>query len=198
MRTDRRSSLAVGTVAAVVALAAAVGTAAAVESLWGDRGRPDPEVELRFLPTDADPDSLAARDVSGDAVPDDAFSTLDGRLVRFADYRGRPLVVNFFAGWCEPCERELPAFEEVHRALGGEVAFVGIAFNDQVASTESIVERTGVTFDVGRDANGKLAEAFGVTSIPATFFVSPEGEIVSAVRREIDAARLADEVERLR
>jgi cytochrome c biogenesis protein CcmG/thiol:disulfide interchange protein DsbE len=182
----RRSALLLGCGATALAVVAAIAAGAAVEALGGDDG-PTPEAELHFRAEDADGQGLVMADPSGEAVPADQFSTLDGRLASFGDYAGAPLVVNFFAEWCQPCRNEMPAFEEVHQELGDQVAFLGINPNEPVDAARRIVEDTGVTYDIGRDPNGALMEAFQVTGLPATFVIAPDGTIASSHPGELDA-----------
>jgi cytochrome c biogenesis protein CcmG/thiol:disulfide interchange protein DsbE len=192
----RRSALLLGLGATAIAVVAAVAAGAAVEAVAGEKS-PQPEANIHFRPEDADSQGLVQADPSGRALPADSFSTLDGRLAAFADYRGKPLVVNFFAEWCQPCRNEMPAFEQVHQELGDQVAFLGIDSNEPVDAGRRIVEQTGVTYDVGRDANGTLAEELGVTGLPSTFVIGPDGTIVSAHPGALDADDLRAALEPL-
>ena len=196
MDRRRRSALLLGCGATAMALGAAVAAGAAVEAIAGP-DRPEPEVELRFLPEDADGPGLVQDDPSGEPAPENGFTTLDGEAASLADYRGRPLVVNFFASWCVPCEEEMPAFEEVHRDLGDRVAFLGVNANEEVAAARDIVERTGVTYDIGRDTDGSLAEAFGVAGLPATYVIAPDGTIASSHPGALDGDDLRAALEPL-
>ena len=190
---DRRPArrlhpLALGTVAATVALGAAFGVAALLAPT-GPLDESAPEVELRFSGTDEDPEppSLVGRDPAGQPLPDGNFSMLAGGLGSFADYRGAPLVVNFFASWCVPCVAEMPAFESVHQELGAEVGFLGVNLRDGVADATALVERTGVTYDIARDPDGELAGDLGVVAMPSTVFVSSDGTIVATHAGELSA-----------
>jgi thiol-disulfide isomerase/thioredoxin len=194
--SPRARSLLIGLVAAVGALVAAVGTGALVEATRGDSPRPAPEVELRFGPEDQG-GNLEAADVTGDPLPSTTFTTLDGRSASFADYEGTPLVVNFLASWCAPCRDELPGFQAVHDELGPKVAFLGLNPNDRLDDATAFVQRLGVTFDVGRDPNGELFEAFGVAGMPSTFFVSPTGEILGSAVGKLSADGLRSRIDAL-
>ncbi len=193
----RAHPLVLGTVAAIVALVAAVGTAVLLSVLFAPPPEPTPEVELRFSGEDADPEPLVGRDTSGETLPDDRFSMLSGGMGSFADYRGRPLVVNFFASWCAPCVAEMPDFEAVHQELGGQVAFLGINLRDQVDDASRLVDTTGITYDVGRDPTGDLATALGVVNMPSTFFVSADGRVVEAHPGALSADDLRARIQKL-
>lgn len=196
---SRRHPLVVGTVAAVLALVAAVGAAAAWELATGDGSeRPEPEAELRFRPEDDESgeNPLVGADAVGDAVPDDRWVTFEGEQRSFADYEGRPVVLNFFGSWCAPCIEEMPAFESVHQEVGDEVHFLGLAVQDSVQAATDIVERTGVTYEVGRDAAGRLSAAFKVVNMPSTFLVSPEGRIVASHAGALTADELRALIDR--
>lgn len=202
MRLDlsRRHPLVVGTVAAVLALAAAVGAAAAWQVAVGDdpQRRPEPETEIRFTEEDdeSDQNPLVGDDPTGEAVPPDRWVTFEGEQRSFADYAGQPVVLNFFGSWCAPCIEEMPGFEEVHREVGDEVRFLGLAVQDSVEAAAAIVEQTGVTYDVGRDAAGRVSAAFGVVNMPSTFLISPDGRIVSVHPGALDAGELRDLIDR--
>jgi cytochrome c biogenesis protein CcmG, thiol:disulfide interchange protein DsbE len=182
----RPHPLVVGLAAAPVALLAAVGAAATVQALRGDDRAPAAEVELRFAPEDREEPVLAA-DPSGKAVPDVALERFDGGALSLRDYRGRPVVVNFFASYCAPCETEMPALQRISDELGGRVAFLGVDPAEPVAAARALVERTGVTYDLARDPDGELFEQLGAVNLPSTFFVSSTGEVVHAHAGAIEA-----------
>ncbi len=137
-------------------------------------------------------------DPTGRAVPTGSFSRLEGGLGSFADYRGTPLVVNFFSSTCVPCVTEMPDFEAVHQELGDEVAFLGVNFQDQVSDATALVDETGVTYDIARDPSGELARALGMVVLPSTFFVSPDGRVVDMQAGVLSADELRRRIEELR
>lgn len=115
---------------------------------------------------------------AGPPVPDRTFETFEGEELSLAELTGTPLVVNFWASWCPPCVAEMPDLERVHLDRGDEVRFVGLKTQDSPEQAEALVERTGVTYDLGLDPNGALFSDFEVVAMPTTFFVDDAGAIV--------------------
>jgi thiol-disulfide isomerase/thioredoxin len=133
----------------------------------------------------------------GRMVPAGGFEMLDGSPGSFVTYRGRPLVVNFFASWCAPCLAELPGFERVHQDLDGRVAFLGLNLQDRPQDGRRVVEATGITYDVGRDPSGELFRAFRGLAMPTTVFVDADGRIVDVHSGELSAGTLQAQIEAL-
>lgn len=127
----------------------------------------------------------------GQPVPDTPYEDLGtGEQTDLTAYRGRPVVLNFFASWCVPCVTEMPAFEAVHQQLGDQVAFVGLATRDERDKTEELVEQTGVTYDLGRDPRGDVLVALGGTNLPTTVLIDADGNVTSLNTGELDAEAL--------
>jgi thiol-disulfide isomerase/thioredoxin len=195
----RRHPVVLGSLAAGAAFVAALAVAAVLSSISSDSPARPAEVELRFSGDDRDDvPSLVGDDPTGQAVPTERFSRLEGGFGSFADYRGKPLVVNFFSSTCVPCITEMPDFEAVHQELGDQVAFLGVNFQDQVSDATDLVDETGVTYDIARDPSGELARALGMVVMPSTFFVSPEGRIVDMQAGVLSADELRQRIEELR
>lgn len=174
--------LVVGTVIAVI-VAVAAGALAAI-TLSEDDDTPTGVIDLQSEEAVDDPGG----DVVGApvALP---YETFEGESLNTAGYLGRPLVLNFFAEWCAPCVREMPAIEEVHQELGDDVAFLGLS-TDRVASDgQAIVASTGVTYDVGRDT-GDLVGQLGGTGMPTTAFIDRAGTVVEVHSGELTADEL--------
>jgi cytochrome c biogenesis protein CcmG/thiol:disulfide interchange protein DsbE len=138
-----------------------------------------------------------AEEPQGGGLFETELSTLDGASVRLARYVGQPLVVNFFASWCGPCVREMPDFEAVHARRGDEVRFVGVNLQDAPDAAASLVQQTGVTYDVVRDERGALFRAVNGFSMPTTVFVDADGEIVDVHGGELTQRALEERIDRL-
>lgn len=99
------------------------------------------------------------------------------RTVALREFHGRPTVVNFWASWCTPCRKEMPALEQARRLLQGQVAFVGLNTRDQRRAGLAFARKTGVSYPLAT-ANARVWSAYGVSALPSTFFISAQGTIV--------------------
>jgi cytochrome c biogenesis protein CcmG, thiol:disulfide interchange protein DsbE len=178
--------LVLGTYAVLTVLSLALVAAVVLD------GRPTPARPPGLVEAPLDSAPLVAAEATGRQVPGQQFESLAGEVVSLEDYRGRPLVLNLFASWCAPCITEMPELEEVHRELGGEVAFLGLAVSDRTRDVAALVERTKVTYDIGRDPFGTVVVALGNTVMPTTYLIDPGGRVVAARAGAIDAGELRD------
>jgi thiol-disulfide isomerase/thioredoxin len=129
------------------------------------------------------------------AAVDLPYETFDGATTSLASYEGRPLVVNFFSSWCTPCITEMPDFEAVHQELGDDVTFVGLNYGgggETVSAAKDIIERTGITYDVGRDPDGRLLEALGGLTMPTTVLIRSDGTVAQVRSGAVSKGTLRD------
>ena len=104
-----------------------------------------------------------------------------GPKISLSDYAGRPLIVNFFASWCEPCQKETPLLATFYRSEHGKVAIVGLDEDDVLGSAMSFTNKEGVSYPVGFDPGVTAASAYGVAALPQTFFLDARHRIVDRV-----------------
>ncbi|MGI8774125.1 MAG: TlpA family protein disulfide reductase [Actinomycetota bacterium] len=139
----------------------------------------------------------------GTPVPQGAGATtmeltdFEGRRFSLADYRGKPVVVNFWASWCPSCVAEMPDFEQVHTALGEEVAFVGINQSDTEEAAVDLAHETGVSYRLAADPDGRAFEAFGGLGMPTTAFIDADGNIADVVVGQLSKSQLESYIDRL-
>jgi thiol-disulfide isomerase/thioredoxin len=188
--SGRRRPLVLGTRIAVIALVAALATVAIWAAVVDEDGTPKADAVIHFTPLDRDPEATIEGDTTGTPVPETTFAKLGGGTGTLADYKGKRLVVNFFASWCVPCRKEMPDIEKVHQALGDDVVVLGVSVRDSDRDTASLVRSTGVTYDIGRDPSGKLFSDLGGFNMPSTFLVSPQGKVVQARAGQLDQTQL--------
>jgi thiol-disulfide isomerase/thioredoxin len=124
-----------------------------------------------------------------------AMPTLGGgRTIALASYRGTPVVVNFFASWCLFCVAEMPEFEKAHAALGGKVAFLGVAMQDDAEAARKLAARTGVTYALVEDPTGEAFEQLGGRGMPTTLFIDAQGRVVENVTGPLSERAIRDRV----
>jgi cytochrome c biogenesis protein CcmG, thiol:disulfide interchange protein DsbE len=104
-----------------------------------------------------------------------------GQQLSLGDYSGKPLIVNFFASWCGPCQQETPLLAKFYRAEHGKVALVGLDENDVLGHALSFTRAEGVTYPVGWDPRFSAASAYGVNALPQTFFLNARHRIVGHI-----------------
>lgn len=113
-----------------------------------------------------------------------------GQQVSLSGYRGQPLIVNFFASWCEPCKTETPLLATFYRTEKGRVALVGLDENDTLGHATSFTRAYGVGYPVGWDPHFTVASAFGVNALPQTFFLNARHQIVDRIFGAVTLASL--------
>jgi cytochrome c biogenesis protein CcmG/thiol:disulfide interchange protein DsbE len=114
------------------------------------------------------------------AAPHFTLPTLEGDgTISLADYRGKAVVLNFWASWCGPCKTEAPLFQsawERYRSRG--LVVLGIDAQDFRSDAQRFVERYGLTYPIAHDRNGSTLGRFGLTGFPETWFVGRDGRLV--------------------
>jgi peroxiredoxin len=123
----------------------------------------------------------------GGAAPALELRDLDGGSRSLDDYRGKVVLVNFWASWCEPCRAEMPSIERLRRAMGGR-PFVVLAVNvgDSSRVAREFAEKLSIGFTVLLDRDGRATRAWGAKVLPASFVIGPDGSIRYSYLGELD------------
>ncbi len=149
------------------------------------------------------------RPLPGQPAPDFTLSLLDGSALRLSDLRGNVAVVNFWATWCPPCQEELPILQSLwaeyslspEEALSStyqpEAVFLGLAYQDQESLVRATVARMGLTYRIGLDLDGRIARAYGITGVPETFIIDPQGQVAFVHIGPVTAEQLRGELDAL-
>lgn len=127
-------------------------------------------------------------------APDFTVYDAEGQEVHLSDYRGTPVVLNFWASWCGPCQSEMPEFQAASEAWEGEICFLMVNMTDgareTVESASAFVAEKGYTFPVFYDTAYDAANTYGVYSLPTTYFIDADGYAIAKATGAIDAATL--------
>jgi cytochrome c biogenesis protein CcmG, thiol:disulfide interchange protein DsbE len=154
-------------------------------------GRAQPAPRLEPLPPPASVSTAAQTYPPGTRAPALRLRGLDGGQVDLASLRGRPVVVNFWATWCQPCVREFPLLRQAaasHRP--DRLAVVGVLVNDRPAAARAFARRHGATWPIALDPTAATAGRWGAVGLPHTWFIRPDGTLASHQLGELTQAAL--------
>ena len=126
-------------------------------------------------------------DVIGSRIGSLSYTTFDGEVVPL-ETDGRPLLVNFWASTCTPCVKEMPALDAVTKANAGRIDVLGLDYYEPPDAGLEMIEKTGVTYPVGRDPRGSLLRTFGGTGLPFTVLISADGTVLTVHAGSLDEA----------
>lgn len=106
------------------------------------------------------------------------LENINGKEVSLSDYKGKFVLLNFWATWCAPCRKEMPAMSNLHNEFGGEgLEVVGVHVGPSLAGVKKFLQAVPVSFTILMDKDMSLA-SWGVQGLPTTFLVNPEGKLV--------------------
>jgi cytochrome c biogenesis protein CcmG/thiol:disulfide interchange protein DsbE len=112
-------------------------------------------------------------------APDFTLRTFEGDAFSLADQRGKVVIINFWASWCEPCRDEAPILQDVwERYRDRGVAMVGVAYLDVERDSLAYIEEFGLTYPHGLDVGKAISDQYKIQGVPETFIVDQEGNIV--------------------
>lgn len=131
----------------------------------------------------------------GKQAPDFALKAVGtGETIDLTQFRGKPLVVNFWATWCRPCYEEHPVLVSNAQLMQGQVQFLGVVFQDKEEKIQQFLNQRGTAYPTLVDQAGKTAIAYGVGGVPETFFLNKDGKIVDKFVGPIDSESLQQNI----
>ncbi|MET3574478.1 TlpA disulfide reductase family protein [Bhargavaea ullalensis] len=153
----------------------------------------DPDADVKELP------DLGLK--PGERAPDFQLMSTDGLPVRLSDFRGRKVVLNFWATWCPPCREEMPHMQRYYEAHGGGEAFEILAVN--ATHTERgngkavvpFIEDNGLQFPVVMDEDGAISEKYEVRAYPVTYVLDEDGVVIEQVIQPLTEEIMAEKLE---
>lgn len=111
-----------------------------------------------------------------------------------SDFKGKSIVLIFWASWCEPCKNEAPLLESAwkqRQEQGKNVVFLGVDFEEAASAATGFLQLYNITYPTVLDANGSAATRYGIVSLPDTIFISEQGIVMSKVSQQLTAQLLA-------
>lgn len=119
----------------------------------------------------------------GEEVPDFTLYTFDGEEIALSDLRGKVVLVNFWASWCNPCEDEAAELQQAweYYQPTGEVVFLGIAWTDADTPAKEYLERFQITYPNGHDLGTVISQEFRITGVPETYIIDQNGVLADAM-----------------
>lgn len=128
-------------------------------------------------------DAIPSEQTSRTAAPDFTVTDADGNDVKLSDFRGKGVVLNFWASSCGPCKSEMPHFQAAYEEYGEKIHFVMVhipaAFGDTREDAAKVLEDGGYTFPVYFDEYMECVYQYGISGVPMTVFIDADGNIVS-------------------
>ena len=174
-----------GYVALAIALVFAIGIGVYVFTAGGDGPEESaPELSPQIGTPEPDTGPLEPnRPAEGEVAPD--FALRDARnpsqLVKLSDFRGTPVILNFYYSTCAPCKDEVPTFAAAEERLGDSAVFLGVDYLESAEKAVSILDEFGAEYPAVLDSSGAVAEHYRVNGFPKTLFIDADG-VVQAIR----------------
>lgn len=122
-----------------------------------------------------------------------SIKTFEGKEVALQDLKGKPVVVNFFASWCGPCQLEAPALRDAWSEFGGRVQFVAVAIDDSEEGARAFLKEFNIKFPAGLDSSGAIARDYNIYGIPRTYIIDSAGTVLyehsgAIMKEDLEAA----------
>ena len=135
--------------------------------------------------------------IAGYLAPQFALNNTCGEEVKLTDFRGRPVVVNFWATWCPPCRAEIPHFQDASVKYNGQVVVLGVDQGEPLSVVGDFGAALGVTYPLLLDTDNSVSRQYGVVALPKTVFVDADGVVREVFTGIINRAVLEDRIEKL-
>ena len=155
----------------------------------------------RLLTTIYSPEDTVEVSIQADAAPDFTVYDEDNNPVTLSEKIGTPIVLNFWATWCGPCQMEMPYFDAMARKYDGEISFMMINLTDgqrdTVSGVKEFIKESGYSFPVYYDTTMAAAYAYSAYSIPLTVLIRPDGTVMTSHTGAMDENTLQNYLEKL-
>lgn len=123
----------------------------------------------------------------------------DNQPISLSDFKGKPLLINFWASWCPPCQEETPDLVKAYAKYGNKVQFISVNLTakDSLPDIKGFIDKYGIQYPVALDVNGTVTSQYNVVAIPTSIFVNRSGVIVARVTGAIMPQILESDLQRI-
>ena len=178
----------------IAALVVLIAGASVLYSTFGKDAAPDQLATTEDTKKDSDQQESADEKEEPTQVPDFTVYDIDGNKAKLSDFFGKPIILNFWASWCGPCQSEMPDFDKAYQELGDEIAFLMVNMTDgsreTVETASGFIQNQGYSFPVFYDTDQDAATTYGAYSLPTTYFIDEEGYGIARATGAIDEETL--------
>jgi|SRR5690625_1397056 len=122
----------------------------------------------------------------GELAPDFVLETLEGETAQLSDYRGKKVLLNFWATWCGPCRQEMPAMQEFYDEYAGEIEILAVNVTDSekaIDDVQGFIDEYDFTYPTLLDIGTGVSEEYMAIGLPTTYFIGTDGKIQAPVKR---------------
>ncbi len=141
--------------------------------------------------------TLTEAPIVGHLAPDFTLETAVGESVTLSEFRGQPVVLNFWASWCGPCRVEMPFFEHAQKKYNGQAAVIGVNQGESADIVQDFGVRQNISYPLLVDDNNDVNLDYNVNSLPTTIFIDPDGVVQEVVVGIVNQAVLEDRIEEM-
>ncbi|SCI54158.1 Thiol-disulfide oxidoreductase resA [uncultured Clostridium sp.] len=124
---------------------------------------------------------------SGNKAPDFTAELIDGSTVTLSDFKGKPVIINFWATWCGPCVKEMPAFERLKENYGDEIGILAVNCGEDADTIKDFADANGYTFPIALDEEYQVSMLYPTNSIPYTVVIDGNGKVTHVSSGAVDA-----------
>lgn len=140
---------------------------------------------------------LVEAPIAGYLAPQFTLSSTLGEEMALADYRGQPVVLNFWASWCPPCRAEVPHFQDASLKYNGQAVILGIDQGEPLPIVADFASAFRLSYPLLLDQDSAVNRQYGVAALPTTVFVDANGVVSEVYTGIVNGAVLEDRIERL-
>ncbi len=135
-------------------------------------------------------DDSSSKPAEGQVAPDFRLETLDGEAVALSDFQGKPVMLNFWASWCGPCQQEIPYMVEAYADADDQFEIVAVNIQESTNTVRDFADSAEMTFSILLDDKASVATGYSIRGIPTSMFLDSDGVIVAIHEGTLTEAQL--------